>query len=97
MADGTWLSNLFSGLIGVFLVLSVPAVAGGFKRRRAKVQTADASTAVRLETLEKDRNLVFDWLLGPMGFDGKRRGGFMETDATFKSELLTQLRNGNGH
>lgn len=83
-----------AGVLGVVLtmvVVGVPAIARVTRKRRDSGKAAQAALVVRVDQLEKDRTLMFDWLLGPVGFDGVRRGGFMETDKTFKRDVLGRL------
>jgi len=91
LASDAWIPNLFSGAVLSVVVLGVPAIARVTKKRRDAGKAVDASLAAKVDQLEKDRTLMFDWLLGPVGFDGVRRGGFMETDREFKADVLKRL------
>lgn len=86
-----WFPNLFSGAVVGVLALGVPALARVINKRRGTAKEASVDDRLRLKVLEDDRDLLFDWLLGPKGFDGARRGGFMETDKQFKQEVMTRL------
>lgn len=61
------------------------------KKRRGEVKAPAAQQTTDVAQLKKDRDLIFDWLLGPVGFDGLRHGGFMETDKQFKADVLRAL------
>lgn len=83
-----------AGVVAVVLtvvLVGVPAIARVTRKRRDAGKVAEVALAARVDQLEKDRTLMFDWLLGPVGFDGVRRGGFMETDKVFKKDVLGRL------
>lgn len=91
LAASSWLPNLFSGAVLSVVVLGVPALVSVSKKRRDAEKTAATKITDDVEQLKKDRNLMFDWLLGSVGFDGVRRGGFKETDESFKKDVLARL------
>lgn len=89
--DLSWLPNLFSGAVVAVFTLGVPAMARVIKKRRGEVKAPAAQQAIDVAQLKIDRDLIFDWLLGPKGFDGLRHGGFMETDKQFKVDMRKGL------
>lgn len=94
LGSDAWVPNLFSGAVLAVVVLGVPALGRVTKKRRDAGKTAAEKVSEDVDQLKKDRNLIFDWLLGPVGFDGVRRGGFKETDEAFKSKVLNEIGNG---
>lgn len=62
------------------------------RKRRGEVKAPAAQQSTDVAQLKKDRDLIFDWLLGPVGFDGARHGGFMESDKQFKADVLGKLK-----
>lgn len=84
-------NGLFYTLIAVVVTLGVPAIIKVFNKRRGLNRAGRIKVEDRCTDLEKDRDLVFDWLLGPKGFDGKRHGGFMESDKSFKTQVMAEI------
>lgn len=91
LGSESWVPNLFSGAVLSVVVIGVPALVTFTKKRRDAGKAETSKMAADVEQLKEDRNLMFDWLLGPKGFDGVRRGGFRDTDKTFKDDVLHRL------